>query len=425
MGSPEAESNGRSEHTEALYREHGAAVAGLCRSLLRDRSEAEDATQQVFLSAHRALLNGAVPREPLAWLLAVARNECYARFRRRAAAPVPSDEAPEGAAADASVHVLRAGELASFWDEVGRLPPAQREAFLLREIRGLSYGQLAAELSLSRPSVRSLLLRARTRLRHRLGDLAAGVGGVPWVQALLRLAAGGDGTSPMPAATKAVAVGIGALALAGGGDLPRAVHHSSAAPVRAAVGHRVAAHVRRVAAPVAVVAVPREDRAGLEHGSPGHASGSGDGSRGSGSGRSGSGGGDGSGGSTSGGGSQGGGGDGAPATAPVVPQTTSGDGHDGGGGTSPGPGSGSAGSPGDGGRDGSGDTTTAFAQAGSDDGGGQSGSDSGSDGGSASVTTTTASGSDGGSGSAGSGDSGSSGSSSDGGGGSDGGSDGG
>src|ERR1700759_2200752 len=110
-----AEREGTSPDTEWLYREHGAAVAGLCRSLLRDRGEAEDATQQVFLSAHRALLNGATPREPCAWLLAVARNECYARFRRRAATPVPAGDAPETATADASVQALRAGELAKMW----------------------------------------------------------------------------------------------------------------------------------------------------------------------------------------------------------------------------------------------------------------------------------------------------------------------
>src|SRR5690349_19562981 len=150
MGISAAESNG-SANTEALYREHGPAVARLCRSLLRDRAETEDATQQVFLSAHRALLNGAAPREPLAWLLAVARNECIARFRQRAALPVPAGEAPDTATADASVHAQRAGELASVWEEVGRLPAAQREAFLLREIRGLSYAQLADQLSLSRP----------------------------------------------------------------------------------------------------------------------------------------------------------------------------------------------------------------------------------------------------------------------------------
>ena len=259
MGLPAAESNGRSQDTEVLYREHGAAVARLCRSLLLDRAEAEDATQQVFLAAHRALLNGSTPREPLAWLLAVARHECYARFRQRTATPVPTGDMPDGSTPDASVQVLRAGEIATVWDEVERMPPAQREAFLLREIRGLSYGQLAAELSLSTQSVRSLLLRARTRLRHRMRDVAAGLGGAQWVQSLVRMA-GGDGASPVPAATKAAAVGLGALALVGGGDLARVPHHLSNAPKREAEHHRAHARGRVDRVPTAGV-VTGEDRA--------------------------------------------------------------------------------------------------------------------------------------------------------------------
>jgi RNA polymerase sigma-70 factor, ECF subfamily len=259
MGLVAAETNGRSQDTEALYREHGAAVAALCRSLLRDRGEAEDAAQQVFLSAHRALLNGAAPREPLAWLLVVARNECYARFRQRAATPVPTEEEPGGSAADASVHAQRAGELASVWDEVGQMPPAQREAFLLREIQGLSYGQLAAQLSLSPPSVRSLLLRARSRLRRRLRDVAA-FGSTPWLQSLLRLAGVGGGGSPLSGATKAAAVGLGALVLVGGGDVPRPAHLTTTAPRHAASRHQAPARARHASAPTAFAAVSPGDR---------------------------------------------------------------------------------------------------------------------------------------------------------------------
>jgi len=369
MGSHAAESNGRSEHTEALYREHGAAVAALCRSLLRDRPEAEDATQQVFLSAHRALLNGTVPREPLAWLLAVARNECYARFRRHATTPLPAAEAPDGRGADASVHVLRADELASMWDEVERMPPAQREAFLLREIRGLSYRQLAAELSLSPPSVRSLLLRARTRLRHRLRDAVAAFGGASWVQPLLRIVSSGDGSSPVPAATKAVAVGLGTLALAGGGSLARVEHRSTPPHRHATPRPRTHGRVGHLAATPAALAVePRRGRPVLGHDSGGSGSRTGRSHDSGDSSGSGSGGISGSGDGPSG------------ATTTTV--------SDGGGEISSG--SGPSGS------DGSGDaTTTTFTQTTSSDGGDggssgpSSGSSSGSDGGSGSVTTAT------------------------------------
>ncbi len=360
-----AERDGTSHDTEALYREHGAAVAALCRSLLRDRGETEDATQQVFLAAHRALLNGAAPREPRAWLLAVARNECYSRFRERASTPIPTGDAPEVATADASVHVLRAGELANVWDEVGRMPATQREAFLLREIRGLSYGQVADELSLSGPSVRSLLLRARLRLRQRLGDVAAGLGGVPWVQALLRLFAGGDAASPVPVATKAAAVGIGALALAGGGGL--VAHHAAQTAHHATGDHRAPVRVHHVAqAPVASLEDrPRLDSRGsedrgaeIEHsrGRDGSSRDSGGRGRDRGS-------------RSSGESSSGSGHDGSDDTA-VLSQSAS-KGSDSGGSTSSGPGSGDSSSSGSG--------------------------DDGSGGGSGAVTTGTSSGSDSGS----------------------------
>lgn len=359
------------DETEALYREHGAAVAAFCGSLLRDRAEAEDAAQQVFLSAHRALLNGSAPREPLAWLLTVARHECYARFRQRATVAVPTGDVPDGAAADASVHVLRAGELATMWDEVGRMPAAQREAFLLREVRGLSYGQLADQLSLSPPSVRSLLLRARTRLRHRLRDVAAGFGGAPWIQALVRLAAG-DGASPV-AATKAAAVGLGALALVGGADVAPAPHHVSKPPARSAAHRRAEARLRHVAEPAA--AAPAEDR-----GSDGRSSTSGHARDRGGSGsRRGSDDRVSSSASSSGESSSDGGDDHGSTTTVVAQPTTDGrDGHD--GDRSPSAGSGSDGGSGSSGSDRSGSPQGSGSGDGGSDGG-SGGSGTGSDGG--------------------------------------------
>jgi RNA polymerase sigma factor (sigma-70 family) len=359
MGLPALESNGRSQDTEALYREHHAAVARLCRSLLRDGAEAEDATQQVFLATHRALLNGSAPREPLAWLLAVARHECYARCRQRTATPVPTDDVPDGSTPDASAQVLRAGELATVWEEVGQMPRAQREAFLLREIRGLSYGQLAKELSLSKPSVRSLLLRARARLRHRLRDVAAGLGGAPWVQSLVRLVAGGDGASPVPAATKAAAVGLGALAIVGGGgDLAQTRHHLSKTPEHAAPRHQAHAHARRPATPTATAVVTGRD---VRHSTLEQLQTRGGGSRESSSGSSNLG-------TSSGDGSSGSGRDGSDDATAVVQPTTSGS------------------------SDGSSSTSTTSGSDGSGHGSsdsGSSGSSSGPGAGSDSTTTTT------------------------------------
>ncbi|HWX09121.1 MAG TPA: sigma-70 family RNA polymerase sigma factor, partial [Gaiellaceae bacterium] len=102
--------------TEELYGRHRRLVSGLCNALLRDRAEAEDAAQQTFLAAHRALLNGSVPREPAAWLATIARNECWARIRARMREPLPTDELDaQSTGADPLTEAIRRADLAALW----------------------------------------------------------------------------------------------------------------------------------------------------------------------------------------------------------------------------------------------------------------------------------------------------------------------
>jgi RNA polymerase sigma factor (sigma-70 family) len=202
--------------TESLFATYSRTVAGLCRALLRDPVEAEDAAQQVFLSAHRALLNGSTPREPAAWLATIARNECWARIRARMREPLASaDVEPLSRLPDPLAEAIRNADLAALWRAIDELPPQQRRVLLLREFGGLSYDELAAALAVSTPAVESLLFRARTGLRARLRTAYAAVTGASWLEGLLRLAAGGSSAS-VPVAAKVVALGVGAAAVTGG-----------------------------------------------------------------------------------------------------------------------------------------------------------------------------------------------------------------
>ena len=214
--------------TEELYAQFGRTVSGLCRALLRDAAEAEDAMQQTFLSAHRALVNGSRPREPAAWLAAIARNECWARIRTRMCEPLPSDalETRMPGASDPVAEALRRADLAALWTAIGALPPVQRDALLLREFGGLSYEELAAALAVSEPAVESLLFRARRRLRVQLRAALAALTGASWLEALARLVAGGGA----PAAAKVAVLGVGAAALGSGAAVVPQVfdnHHPS------------------------------------------------------------------------------------------------------------------------------------------------------------------------------------------------------
>ena len=147
-----------------LFAEHGRMVLGLCRLLLRDPVEAEDAAQQVFLSAHGALLRGSVPRDPPAWLGTIARNECRARIRTRMREPLALPELPADLP-DPLAAAIRATDLDAVWKALSRLPRRQRRALMLRELGGLSYHELGRALGVSQSAVESLLFRARRHVR--------------------------------------------------------------------------------------------------------------------------------------------------------------------------------------------------------------------------------------------------------------------
>ena len=51
-------------------------IQRLCRALLGDAGDSEDAVQQAFLFAYQSLLSGTRPRQPRQWLCTIARREC-------------------------------------------------------------------------------------------------------------------------------------------------------------------------------------------------------------------------------------------------------------------------------------------------------------------------------------------------------------
>lgn len=207
-----------------LFDNHGRVVLGICRAILSDRYDAEDAAQQTFLSAHTALLGGTRPHRPAAWLATIARNECRSRIASRLARPqaVPLlDEAVEARDAGPEEQAARNAELDALAAGVATLPERQREAVLLRDFFGLSYREVAAAMSVSEPAVESLLSRARRRLEDCVGPLHAAPGVLVVPQSLRDELAG-----LVPGFSAADAVAVGA-----GGGISAAVAKLAATPL--------------------------------------------------------------------------------------------------------------------------------------------------------------------------------------------------
>ena len=171
-----------------LYERRGGQIFGFCLNRLRNREEAEDATQATFLNAFRALERGVEPEVESAWLFTIAGNVC--RARRRSAWRRGRVEAPGDLTAVEDLLPARtpdADELIRLPAALGGLPETQRRALLLREWQGLSYREIAAELDLSQSAVETLLFRARRSLARGLaGDEPRGRRG------LARLRASGE-----------------------------------------------------------------------------------------------------------------------------------------------------------------------------------------------------------------------------------------
>lgn len=212
-------------------------VYGVCRLVLRDADEAEDAAQQVFLSAYRALLAGTEPRNAGAWLGTIARNEARGRLATRSQRPLLLDDRDEAASSSLEEQADARADLAALRTQIAALPGKQRDAVVLRDIYGLRYDEVARALNTSRPAVEALLFRGRRRLQRRLRPgLAAGVLVVPLaLRESLAYAvpgfAGGASTVGMlgklaaaPVAAKLAAAGVtvgavGSVGLVADGDL--------------------------------------------------------------------------------------------------------------------------------------------------------------------------------------------------------------
>jgi RNA polymerase sigma factor (sigma-70 family) len=271
------------ERIATLFEEHGRLVYGICRLMLRDPVEAEDAAQQTFLSAYRALLGGQEPREPSAWLGTIARNECRTRLRARRTEPLTLVREPAGE--ELQREVDRHDEIQALSTALAELPPQHRDAIVLREFYGLSYAEVGAALGLSGAAVESVIFRSRKRLQDLLRPARSALGvltlPVSLRDSLAQLVPGFGGagasagagaavfaklaSAPLTAKVAAATLAIGAAGTAAGIEHARVVRHHrghAPAPARLAVVRRapvtaplvVAASAVRTPAPTPVAA---------------------------------------------------------------------------------------------------------------------------------------------------------------------------
>ncbi len=149
--------------SQALFVAHRDGVFRyLCRIV--GQGDAPDLTQEVFLRVARSPVPETTSEGERAWVFRIARNLAinHRRDAGRRPQPVELMETARPASQETSAAMNQA---------LARLAPLDRDVFLMKELAGLSYEEIAGACEITPDAVRSRLHRTRQQLRHALQPL--------------------------------------------------------------------------------------------------------------------------------------------------------------------------------------------------------------------------------------------------------------
>jgi RNA polymerase sigma factor (sigma-70 family) len=156
---------GRPEAYEALHAAYATSIYNLALRIVDDPHEAQDVTQEVVIKVLKGLPRDDGEFTLPAWLYRVTANAAFDHLRARKRRPVTvaADVAPEAAS---EVDEYERAELSRRVESTLReLPKRQQVALVLRDVHGLSVGETASVLGVTKGSADVLLSRARSGFR--------------------------------------------------------------------------------------------------------------------------------------------------------------------------------------------------------------------------------------------------------------------
>ena len=165
---------------DELVRRYTSIVYRILYKILRHDEDTQDALQDTFVSAYRALPRFRQDARFSTWLYRIATNAALMKARARRTNLVSLDHPTEDPDAQSAWELpdwsatpdeeIMTGETRRIMEEaIQALPPEQRAAFVLHDIQDLSSAETAQAMGITVSAVNSRLHRARVFLRDRIG----------------------------------------------------------------------------------------------------------------------------------------------------------------------------------------------------------------------------------------------------------------
>lgn len=157
---------------DALVKRYARPAYALAYTIVRDRPDAEDICQDVFVRALERLEDCRTPARFAGWFFAIVRSTAQNFQRRERLRRGPAIDGLDPTSRDNPARDAERSELrARLGDALAQLSDNECSVVLLHDLEGRGHREIAAALGISEVNSRQQLFAARRKLRERLADL--------------------------------------------------------------------------------------------------------------------------------------------------------------------------------------------------------------------------------------------------------------
>ncbi|MFW0155340.1 RNA polymerase sigma factor [Rothia sp. P6271] len=161
----ERSANGDSDAFQALLRRHAPSMRAYAIRLTGSAADADDVLQETFIQAWKKMDTVENPERVKSWLMMLVNRKGIDLIRaRKLNADIDNSPEPVAAGATPEQSAITGSQMGALSEVLKTLPVQQRQIWVMRELGGASYKEIAQTLMISESSVRGKLARARIAL---------------------------------------------------------------------------------------------------------------------------------------------------------------------------------------------------------------------------------------------------------------------